>query len=80
MDSIYGCNLLLPLLFPSSVFFLPPSLPSHHTHTHKLEVHEHQEVSGKAQWKELEEEEEEEEVIEESASEEEESEEDSVED
>ena len=61
---------------------LPPSLPLFPpiTHTHKLEVHEHQEVSGKAQWKELEEEEEEEEVIEESASEEEESEEDSDED
>lgn len=61
---------------------LLPSLPLSPpiTHTHKLEVHEHQEVSGKAQWKELEEEEEEEEVIEESASEEEESEEDSDED
>jgi len=46
----------------------------------KLEVHERQEVSGTAQWRELEEEEEEEEVIEESDSGEEESEDDSDED
>lgn len=64
------------LLPPSPLLLSSLPLP----YTHKLEVHEHQEVSGKAQWKELEEEEEEEEVIEESASEEEESEEDSDED
>lgn len=61
----------------------PFSIPTHTltlTHTPKLEVHERQEVSGTAQWRELEEEEEEEEVIEESDSGEEESEDDSDED
>jgi len=65
-------NVIHPPPFPTPTHTL--------THTPKLEVHERQEVSGTAQWRELEEEEEEEEVIEESDSGEEESEDDSDED